>query len=710
MDNTIPLQASSPVFTPPSATLLAELLVQAQLLPRSGRDRCLQHWNPSSTETVPANLLANRLKTTLQDLGLAGIHVILLPVQRANLASLPALLHDGNAWTLLTSQSGERVMDLKDASEDSHILWIGRPVIAGAGGQTSSVSLRKSRSAALILSELLRDKRWLSRVFIYTLTLNIFAVLTSIFAMQVYDRVVPTLSFSTLTTLVTGVLLMLALELVFRIRRSRMLDKLACSVDQRVCEHVYNHLLSVRLDRLPPSLGTLAAQLNSLESIRQFIATAIVFGVVDVPFTLFFLGVIWVLGGIVAVPYLAMVPFALLIGLISHNQLDGHITNHITRRNEREGLLVDSIRGFETIKTANLQSHFAANWQALISNINVGYQQQRHITNSASFVTSTLSTLAYVFAIVVGVQQMATGEFTIGGMIACSILGSRVLGPIAQAAQFLTQWQTVKQSLKIVDSILELDQDRESRTLLSPSALAAEIDLQDVEFAYTGSPVNIVDIASLNIRPGERIILSGPTGSGKSTLFKLLAGLYQPTRGNVRIAKIDLRELEPDTLYSLIGYLPQTVHLFKGTLLSNLTLGNQNRDDAHLVSVRSALGIDSIALTNPKGIELPIAEGGAGLSRGQEQLAAVARLIVSKPRIWLLDEPTSSLDQDNEKRVWKAIQNYLQPEDILVVSTHKPSMLASMATRMIVMKSGRIVLDDKPEAVFEKLTRPKLKA
>lgn len=707
------LTESASRLRPLPADCVVQLLAQTGLISASAISKCLERWQYSSSDHLLASVLIKRLKAYLQDLGLSGVHVQLIPLARANLSCLPAILYDGLDWQMVSSSNIDlllaRLEDIKQSQgveSEFFLLWIGR----ANGGSSLSASLstvRDSQSFGLVRRELFRDRRWLSRIFVYTLALNIFAVLTSIFAMQVYDRVVPTLAFSTLTTLVVGILLILVLELIFRVRRARMLDRLACSVDQRISEYAFNHLLSIRLDRLPSSLGSLAAQLNSLESIRQFIATAIVYGVVDIPFTIFFLAVIWTIGGIVVLPYLLMVPFALVIGVVSHNRLGSHISHHISKRNEREGLLVDSIRGFETIKTANLQSHFSSEWQGLVSNINSGYGMQRDISNTSSFATSSLSTLAYVFAIVLGVAQISKGNFSTGGMVACSILGSRVLGPIAQSAQFLTQWQTVRQSLKIVDSILALDPDRDTDSLLAPRIVKPQLDLQDLEFSYPGQPVKTLDIPRLSIKPGERIIVAGSTGCGKSTLFKILAGLFHPSRGHVRLAQVDIRELEPDILYDVLGYLPQTVHLFKGTLLSNLTLGSLAVDDDHLIQVRADLGIDTIALQSPKGIELPISEGGAGLSRGQEQLAALARLMIARPRIWLLDEPTSSLDPDNERKVWASISKYLRKDDILIVSTHKPSALFSIASRMIVMSSGRIVLDDRPSLVLEQLTRTK---
>jgi ATP-binding cassette subfamily C protein LapB len=306
--------------------------------------------------------------------------------------------------------------------------------------------------------------------------------------------------------------------------------------------------------------------------------------------------------------------------------------------------------------------------------------------------------------VVVGVWQIEAGVLTQGGLIACSILGGRIIGPISQSVQYLTQWQGVAQSLEMVNRVLNLPQERRpEQSLLLPDTPPKSIDLERVRFAYPESPIQQVDIVQFTVSSGERVLLLGPVGCGKSTLLKVLAGLYRPSEGRIRLGDADLWEIDPLAVASHVGYLPQVVQLFKGTLRSNLALSGTT-GDSRLLQVARELGVDSIAATNPLGMDLPISEGGEGLSGGQRQLVALARLAITQPRIWLLDEPTASLDSESEAKVWKVLAEQVRPEDILIVATHRPLQALKLATRVVVMQQGNIVRDGKPEAVLPQMS------
>jgi len=317
--------------------------------------------------------------------------------------------------------------------------------------------------------------------------------------------------------------------------------------------------------------------------------------------------------------------------------------------------------------------------------------------------TGSLSSLAYVAAVVVGVWQIEAGLLTMGGLIACSILGGRVIAPVAQGVQYLTQWQNVSQSLRMVDQVLNLDLERRpDQTLLLPDEPPESIELEKIRFAYPESPVQQINIPTLSFKAGERVLLVGPVGCGKSTLLKVMAGMYRPSEGRIRLGDADLWEIDPQLVASQLGYLPQSVHLFKGTLRSNLSLSG-TAGDSRLLKVTRDLGVDAIAASSPLGMDLAISEGGEGLSGGQRQLVALARVVIDQPRIWLLDEPTSSLDAESEAKVWAVLEENLAPNDILIVSTHRPMQAIKLATRVIAMQQGEIIKDGRPENVLPQL-------
>ncbi|XKE44368.1 ATP-binding cassette domain-containing protein [Halomonas organivorans] len=647
------------------------------------------------------------LRQVLAEAGVKDVQPVQLGWHRLDQRRLPVLVRHQDRWWVATrderhglvlhAESGDAVAVDEASLQEAEVLWLRvrrhRPTGEGR-------TLVGNLAARLVLRELFREPGWLPKVLVATVIINLLAVSTSLFAMQVYDRVVPTLAYATLTTLVAAMALIVALDWTLKRLRARILDSVACAVDRRVSAQVFDHLLRLRLDTQPRSLGTLAAQVSSLDAVRQFFSAGVVFALVDLPFALMFIVFIAAIGGKVAWVYAALLPVALLLGLIAQHRIRALLREQTLRQHERQGLLVDTIRGSESIRASHAGWRFVREWQGITDSIDAHGIQQRAISSTHTVSTSSLSTVAYVAAVTVGVWQIEAGLLTMGGLIACSILGGRVIAPIAQSAQHLVQWQHVAQALRMVHQVLSLETERRpGQELLLPDSPPDSLALEGVRFAYPESPVKQVDVASLDFRAGERVLLVGPVGCGKSTLLKLLAGLYKPGEGRIRLGDADLWEIDPQVVSQHLGYLPQAVRLFKGTLRSNLALSGGAADE-RVLAVSRTLGIDRIAGLSPQGMDLPISEGGDGLSGGQRQLVALGRVMVDRPRIWLLDEPTASLDGDSERHVWKALQAELREEDILIVATHRPMPAMALATRVIVMQQGEIMRDGPPEAVM----------
>lgn len=657
--------------------------------------------------SVPASVPADWLRTVLTQAQVMGVQPIALSWRRFDLRRLPVLIwHDGQ-WFVAESKAGDAIALLAadgqrqslDESElqDVLVVWLRPP---GQRNLSLPLPLKDNRAARLVWHAMMHERGWLPKVLVATLIVNLLAVATSLFAMQVYDRVVPTLAYATLTTLVVGMLIIIGLDWSLKTLRARILDSLAVSVDKRVSQAVFDHLLHLRLDIQPRSLGTLAAQVGGLESVRQFFSAGVVFSLIDLPFALLFIVFIAVIGGKVGWVYALLLPVALLLGYVTQVRLRDLLRSQLQRHNERQGLLVDTIRGAESIRANHAAWRFSEEWQAITASIDAYSIQQKAISNFSVVTTSSLSTFAYVAALVVGVWQIEAGLLTMGALVACSIVGGRVIAPIAQAAQYLTQWQGVSQSLQMVDKVLRLERERrEDQYLLLPEQPPDCIELEKVRFAYPESPVRQISIDKLAVRSGERVLLLGSVGCGKSTLLKVLAGLYRPAEGRVRLGDADLWEIDPQAVAGQVGYLPQMVHLFKGTLRSNLALAG-TAGDSRLLKVTRDLGIDAIAAGSPLGMDMTISEGGEGLSGGQRQLVALARVVAAQPTVWLLDEPTASLDADSESRVWEVLQENLRPHDILIVATHRPLQAMRLATRVVVMQQGEIVKDGSPEIVL----------
>ncbi len=626
----------------------------------------------------------------------------LLRWDRFDHRQVPALLWWQGKWWLaqtgdsigfirLTADNGVEENLAVDELTDALVLWL-QALVQQA---PRSFQVFSSPAIRLLLTEIFRGKRWMGEVLTATIVINLITIVTSLFTMQVYDRVVPSFAYATLWALVAGMGITVILEWILKIIRSRSLDSVAKEVDERMSQNLFEHLMQMRLDSRPNSIGTMAGQVNGLESVRAFCSSSIIFALADFPFSLFFIACILLIGGSVGIVYLLLLVAALGLGAFSRFQLRELSRQEIRRSHERHGLLVDTIQGAETILSTGAEWRFAEQWREVTASIASFSYKNRLLSNITQTSTATIGTVAYVAAIVVGILEIEAGDLTMGGLIACTILGGRVLAPTAQVVQILTQWQNVRESLELVDGLLTSPKTRSNdRELLIPEILEVQMVLDGVRFAYPGSPILRLQIKRLMLNPGDRIAVLGANGSGKSTLLKVVGGLYKPTSGQVALGGVSIWELNPQIMNQWIAYLPQEVHLFKGTLRSNMTVAG-GISDARILAVAKQLGIDRIATDSPRGMDTEISEGGQGLSGGQTQLIAISRFLLAAPRIWLLDEPTAALDDESELRFIDAFQQHIKADDIVMFTTHRPRMIA-LANRLLVMRGGQIVSDGAP--------------
>ena len=656
------------------------------------------------------------LKLLLHSLNITGLKGLAVNWPRFDQKALPALVWFDNRWYLACyatqkdstkSDTGGETIVLEDAKGDQHHFSDDQLKTAKViclrtfTAESTQYNSAPISAIGLIKEKLFAAKKWLFEIMIATIVINLLAVMTSLYAMQVYDRVVPSFAYATLWALSAGMFIIIGLDWTLKFLRSGILDKFTKFIDIELSQYVYEHLLKVRRDAMPNGLGVVAAQVSALEAVRNFMSSSIVFGIIDMPFALMFIAFIGLIGGKVAYVYLVALLIAIVFGLFIQFKLRKLQQNEIIRSTERQGFLVESIQAGDTIQNLGADWRFASQWRELSEDIgNYSYLNKR-ITGIVTTSTATLGTLTYVSAIVVGVTQIEEGLMTMGGLIACSILGSRVIAPISQGVQMLTSWQNTKESLGMVSRLLELPTtETEEQHFQTLEKTPAHMSLKEVSYAYGDEPVSRIKIKDLKVKAGDKIVLLGAIGSGKSTLLKMLAGLYQPKEGVIKLGAANLAYLASQEISKYIHYLPQDVSLFKGTLRSNLQLANASSDEK-LAEVCESLGINKIAESHPQNIEMPIAEGGKGLSVGQRQLVGVARTVLSSPKIWLLDEPTASLDSESEKRVLQTLAAHIQPHDIVIIATHRTSFL-SLANRVIVMNDGAIIMDDTPQALNQK--------
>lgn len=562
----------------------------------------------------------------------------------------------------------------------------------------------KSPTMRLIVGEILNQKRGLFDVAAGTLAISVLAMGASFYSMQVYDRVVPTQAESTLMVLTIGVTMAILFEMLGKWIRSHMLNRMTDAIDQRLARAVYTRFLSLRLDQLPPSVGSTSARMRSYESVRGFLVGIATQVIVDIPLALLALLVLAIIGGKVAlIPGLFLL-IGFGIGMVFRGRTErlaklGTPTHHF-----KTGLLVESIEGAETIKSGQGGWRMLSRWLDLTDQARQHDMAMRDIAERSQHAVATLNQLAYVLIVALGAMQVGQESFTMGGLIACSILAGRILGPVTMLPSQLTQWANTKVSLQDLDRLWGLRQDHpEDVRPLQIDNLRGRFELADVRFSYGGSLGLLVP--RLQIQPGERVAVLGGVGSGKTTLLRVLSGMYKPQDGRVTLDGIDIDLIAKSSLAHRTGYVPQDGRLFAGTLRENLVLGLTDPGDDVIMQAAARTGLlDTVIAPDSRGLERPIAEGGIGLSGGQRQLVHVTRALLRMPTIWLLDEPTASMDQGLEVKVIQMLQDELKARasSSLVLVTHKPQMLV-LVDRVVVFAQQRIVMDGPRDQVLQKL-------
>lgn len=531
---------------------------------------------------------------------------------------------------------------------------------------------------------------------------NLFAVAMPMFVMNVYNRVVPNDATETLWMLAVGVALILVVDVTLRMMRGYLIDRAGNRVDVDLSARIMERVLGIRMEQRPISAGAFASNLRSFETVRDFITSATMTTVIDLPFALLFLAVIAWVDPPMVIP--GLVGMVLIIGYALLVQQRMHELAETTYRAGalRNAHLVESLVGLETVKSVGAEGIMQRKWEQSATFLARVSTQLRLLASTTVNGAQGLSQLAYLAVIIIGVYRIGVAELSLGGLIACSMLMSRAMAPFGQVAGLLTHYHNASMALKTLDEVMGKEVERPAdANFVSRSHFQGEIEFNEVSFAYPGSEQEALRGVSFRIKPGEHVAIIGKVGSGKTTLQKMILGLYQPTAGSVRIDGVDLRQLDPAELRRAIGYVPQDVTLFFGTLRENILMANPQVDDTVLLAAADVGGLSELVNRHPRGFDMVVGERGESLSGGQRQGVAIARAVVGMPPILLLDEPTGSMDFSSEEEVKKKLRDYCAGKTMMVV-THRTSLL-ELVDRLIVIDHGRVVADGPKASVVEAL-------
>ena len=552
---------------------------------------------------------------------------------------------------------------------------------------------------------ILKRRRVFMEAVIATFVISMLGLGASFYSLQVYDRVIPTQAHATLMALTVGVGIAVLFEFILKQVRSLMVDRGCKAIEEVLSEVFFQRMLDIRMEARPRTVGSFAAQVRQFELVRSFMSSSTVFLLADLPFCFLFIAVIGFIGGSLAVIPLVLLPLVLTSSIWLNWRIGRLTRRQLQDARLKNGLLVDVIDGIESIKASGAETKMLHRWRQLVASSSSLELDTRYLSTMASHLAQLLQQLSYVAIIGLGAWMVSAGEISMGALIACSILSNRALSPITHIASWVTQWQHAKEALRGLDDMMRLPIDQPSiGSAIMPSACSGELRLEQATFAFSDK-LTALQPTTMTISGGERVAIVGPIGSGKSTLIRLLSGLYRPLSGKIFLDGVDMALLARDFLREQIGYLPQDVRLLHGTLRDNLTLGIAPPNDSALLEAAKMTGLDRVIGTHPQGMELPIQEGGRGLSGGQRQLLGLTRLLLRQPAVLLLDEPTAAMDAELEASVMQSLLAALPTSTTVVLVTHKASLLR-LVDRVIVMDQGRILLDGPRSEVLTKLTTP----
>ncbi len=552
----------------------------------------------------------------------------------------------------------------------------------------------------------IRENRKLYRdVILGSVAINLFALAMPLFVLNIYDRVVPNHATETLWVLSAGVFVVLCFDLLLRLMRSTFVDLAASRADVKLSSRIMARVLGMRMEARPQSTGSFVAMLQSFESVRSFIGSATVIAMVDLPFVLMFVAIIGIIGPPLMIPLVVGIIFILLYALAAQGKLHDLSETTLKVGAQRNATLVESVSQLETVKALRGESRVQGSWEQASAFLSRTGAQLKSLGSSVTSLAQWVQHTVGVCVILVGVYLIVDGSLTQGGLIAAYMLSSRALAPVSQAAGLLAQYHQSATALESLNRVMEMPVERSESGYLDRPAVKGEVRFDKVSFRYPEAENDSLREVSITMEPGQKVALLGRVGCGKSTLQKLLLGFYQPTSGAVLIDGVDIRQFDPLQLRRHIGYVPQDVRLFYGSLKDNIIAGggSEGVDDEMLLNAIRISGLESLVTSHPQGIELQVGEGGQMLSGGQRQAVAIARAIVHDPAILLLDEPTSAMDHSSEEAFKRNLEEYA-PGKTMVVVTHRTSLL-SLVDRIVVVDSGKVVADGERDSVMEALRK-----
>lgn len=540
------------------------------------------------------------------------------------------------------------------------------------------------------------------KVMVSALIINLIALASPIFTMNVYDRVVPNAAYETLWVLAFGMVLAYVFDFIFKQLRVYFVDAAGKSADILLGSKIYGQLLNLRLGQQQMSAGAFANQLREYDSLRDFFTSSTLVAIVDLPFLFLFVFVIFLIAGPLALVPLVAIPVTIALCWATQTPMRELVREVSREMDAKHGHLVETINALENIKAMGSQSHAQGKWEQLTGVTAKVSSKTRFLSQLGLQFSGFIQNIVTVAMVLWGVYLISNGDMTMGALIASTMLVGRAMAPLSQVAALFVRYQQAQSSMETLTKLMNSPVERpEGKAFVHVKQLGGQIQFEDVSFTYPGSKLDSLKNVSFTINPGENVAIVGRSGSGKSTIARLLLGLYAPTGGSILFDGLEIRQMDPAEIRSGVCYFPQNLHLFRGTLRENLLLANPQATDDQMLQAVEVSGALRLIRRHPMGFDLPVGERGEMLSGGQRQAIGLARALMQHGPIAVLDDPTSEMDARSEEWVRQRLSKWGRARTLVLI-THRPSML-DLVDRLIVMDEGRVVIDGPKAKVLETL-------
>ncbi|QPC99012.1 MULTISPECIES: type I secretion system permease/ATPase [Qipengyuania] len=560
-----------------------------------------------------------------------------------------------------------------------------------------SIELPKGRFSEWLAAPLRANRPIYVKVALAATLINLFALITALFTMTVYDRVVPNNATDSLIGLTIGLVIILVFDFVLKMLRAYFVDVAGARIDRDIGKQIFDQILHMRMDTRKHSTGGLASLVREIETLRDFFASATMTSIVDLPFILITLTVIALIGGWLVMVPLVMIPLVVLSALATQPMMRRLSAETLGEAMGKQSVLVETVGSLETVKSANAGNILSRRWDDAVGRHSTVSLRQRVTSTISITIAGTAQTMAYTGVVIFGVFAIADQSLTVGGLIACSILSGRVVAPLGTIAHLLTRLNAARTAYQQIDSFMSQPVEGPEGKGLGVARISGTIEFRNVDFRYPEAPELALSNVNFQIASGEHVALIGSIGSGKSTVARLMLGLYPPSSGLVLVDGVDIRQLTPAAVRSRVGALFQDNVLLTGTLRDNILLGREDVDDEEMIRAAKISRAHEFISRMPQGYDLELADRGEGLSGGQKQSIALARALVGRPPIIILDEPTSSVDADTERGMMENLREEFADRTLIII-THRPSLL-NMVDRIIMLANGKVVMDGTPNAI-----------